>query len=55
METLRRLLRGADGGIAIEYALIAAVVALSLIIGAESIGSALSSIYESLAAVLPSA
>ncbi|MGE6782407.1 Flp family type IVb pilin [Ensifer adhaerens] len=54
METLRRLFRGADGGIAIEYALIAALVSLSLIFGANQIGSALASIYESLAAVFPS-
>ncbi|WP_077959926.1 Flp family type IVb pilin [Ensifer adhaerens] len=55
METLRRLFRGTDGGIAIEYALIAAIVSLSLILGAERIGNALTSIYDSLAAVFPSA
>ncbi|MBD9651965.1 Flp pilus assembly pilin Flp [Ensifer sp. KUDG1] len=55
METLRRLFRGKDGGIAIEYALIAALVSLSLIFGANQIGSALTYVYDSLAAAFPSA
>ncbi|KSV63946.1 hypothetical protein N185_35695 [Sinorhizobium sp. GW3] len=46
---------GTDGGIAIEYALIAALVSLSLIFGANQIGNALTYVYDSLAAAFPSA
>ncbi|MBK5567196.1 Flp family type IVb pilin [Ensifer sp. 2YAB10] len=49
MERLRRFFRDTHAGIAIEYALIAAIVSLSLILGAEQIGSALSAVYNSVA------
>jgi len=49
MEKLKRLFRDRSAGIAIEYALIAAIVSLSVILGAEQIGNVLSAVYNSVA------
>ncbi|MEI2299402.1 Flp family type IVb pilin [Ensifer sp. MJa1] len=49
MDKLRRFLRDTHAGIAIEYALIAALVSLSLILGAEQIGGVLSALYNAVA------
>ena len=48
-----RFLGDESGATAIEYALIGSLVSVAIIVGAMALGSKLSEIYHSLAAVVP--
>ena len=55
MQFVRKILRNAKGATAIEYGLIAALIALAIIAGATALGSALSNKFNSIASTLTKA
>ncbi len=45
MQSFRNLIRSQDGATAIEYALIASMIAMAIIIGVQTMGVQLSTVY----------
>lgn len=45
MESFRNLIRGEDGATAIEYALIASMIAMAIVAGVQLMGTQLSTTY----------
>jgi pilus assembly protein Flp/PilA len=45
MQSFRNLLCGEDGATSIEYALIASMIALAIIVGVQAMGTQLSTVY----------
>jgi pilus assembly protein Flp/PilA len=52
MTTVKRLLRAEDGATAIEYSLLVALVALTMIAGLRSVGTSLTGLFTMAAGVL---
>ena len=55
MQLIGRFIRDERGITAIEYALIATLVALALIVGATALGTQLNVAYDAVAAAIPGA
>ncbi len=49
METVRAFIKREDGASAIEYALIAGLIAVAIIVGAETLGTGISDLFEDIA------
>jgi len=45
MQSFRNLICGEDGATSIEYALIASMIALAIIVGVQAMGTQLSTVY----------
>lgn len=52
---MKKLLRSEDGATAIEYGLIAALIAVAIIVGATALGSSLNSIFDSVSTTVDDA
>ena len=52
MESLRAFVKREDGASAIEYALIAGLIALAIIVGAGVLGDGIGELFEDIAGVL---
>lgn len=52
--TLRRFVSDERGASAIEYALIAALIALAIIVGAAAVGDGIGALFQDIADQLPS-
>jgi len=53
MEKIKKFFKDEEGATAVEYGLIVALIAVAIIAGATLFGSALGSLFTSIAAVLP--
>lgn len=49
MESLRSFIKREDGASAIEYALIAGLIAVAIIVGAETLGGGIGTLFEDIA------
>jgi pilus assembly protein Flp/PilA len=52
---MKKLLRSEDGATAIEYGLIAALIAVAIIVGATALGSSLNAIFDSVSTTVDDA
>lgn len=55
MQFIRKMLKNEEGATAIEYGLIAALIAIAIITGASSIGSSLATKFSEIASAIDSA
>lgn len=55
LETIKRFVRDEEGVTAIEYGLIASLVAIAIIVGAGALGTKLNAMFNYIAGVLKSA
>jgi len=49
LEMIKQFIRDEDGAVAIEYALMAALVALAIIVGATALGTNLNAFFQDIA------
>ena len=48
VQTIRSFIRDEDGAAAIEYGLIAALIAIAIIVGATALGTSLNTLFDNL-------
>jgi len=48
VQTIRSFIRDEDGAAAIEYGLIAALIAIAIIVGATALGASLNTLFDNL-------
>ncbi len=52
MNAIRNFMRGEEGAVAIEYALLASLIAIAIIVGATLVGKCLNALFNAIGAVL---
>jgi len=55
MNTIRKFMQDEEGAVAIEYGLLAALIALAIVFGAKALGTNLCGIFNSIATYLSTA